>query len=38
MQYADEIDASVMIYIPSSVKTGSGTVKLMVGGGIYRRT
>jgi hypothetical protein len=33
MKYAVEISSGVMIYIPSSVKTGSGIQKLIGRGG-----
>jgi hypothetical protein len=37
MKYAVEVGSGAMIYIPSFIKTGSGTQKLM-GGGIHRHT
>jgi hypothetical protein len=33
MKYAVEMSSGAMIYIPSSVKTGSGIQKLIGGGG-----
>jgi hypothetical protein len=35
MKYASEMGSGAMIYIPSFIKIGSGTQKLIEGGGNY---
>jgi hypothetical protein len=38
MKYAVEMGSGAAIYIPSFIKIGSGTQKLMGGGEIHRHT
>jgi hypothetical protein len=37
MKHAVEMGSGAMIYIPNFMKIGSGTQKLMRGGGIHRQ-